>query len=409
MAKTFEDSKPKPAKAAKARAPISTPVDLPTVNLIQFTVNTAPPKGGGAKEPDKEKQAPAEPRKSHARSTEIPDAVLERFVKVGDHFYFPDGAEAFQHQGDRLTTRSENAVVIQGMVAVAQARSADGAVTVKGSDFFRKESWFAASLAGLKVEGYEPSEFERERLARAVARRAAPPNPDKEQDRPPEIGGEVAKRERAPGARPADSNLVTGRLVDHGVAHYRHNPKEDLSYFVRVETAEGDRDIWGVDLERAFRHSLSTPGIGDKVGVRAVGKDAVTVLAAERDEQGNEISRKSINTHRNQWIVERQEFLDQRAQLAATFRDSAITAGEGTRRHPELAGTYDVLELGEVVAQGQYTDKAQRQQWRDNLREHLARRIEYGQPMEPSPPLKTPARGAPEPQRAPDRDHLLTR
>jgi hypothetical protein len=59
-----------------------------------------------------------------------------------------------------------------------------------------------------------------------------------------------------------------------------------MSYFVRVETDKGDRDIWGMDLEREFRHSLSNPGIGGEVGIRALGKEAVTVLAAKRDAAG---------------------------------------------------------------------------------------------------------------------------
>ncbi|MGH6632386.1 MAG: LPD7 domain-containing protein, partial [Sphingopyxis sp.] len=66
----------------------------------------------------------AKPSVLDARSDPIPDTVRERFIQIGNNFFFPDGAEAFTDHGNRVTTRSENAIVIQSMVAIAQARSA---------------------------------------------------------------------------------------------------------------------------------------------------------------------------------------------------------------------------------------------------------------------------------------------
>ncbi len=305
----------------------------------------------------------------------IPDSVQERFIQIGNKFHFPDGTEAFTHEGNRLTTRSENAVVIQSMVAIAR-EAGRGAITVAGTEFFKKEAWFAASLAGLEVRGYEPTEFERERVARATARRGAPPS---------EITTQAAAREADASAstRPPDGALIVGKLVDHGPAHYGHDPKESMSYFVRIETERGDREIWGVDLERAFRQSLSTPGIGDEVGLRAIGKTAVTVLGAKRDAEGRELGRGEIDTHRNQWIVERKTFLDERRRLAEVVRDPSITASDAIKRHPELEGSYLQLQMGRALADRQYVSAEHRAQFVEHLREHLARRIELGQPLEP--------------------------
>ncbi|EQD63381.1 hypothetical protein B2A_02376, partial [mine drainage metagenome] len=50
--------------------------------------------------------------------------------------------------------------------------------------------------------------------------------------------------------------LLTGKLIDHGRATYRHDSREPMSYFVKIETSRGDRTIWGVDLERAMKESL---------------------------------------------------------------------------------------------------------------------------------------------------------
>ena len=52
-------------------------------------------------------QAPSERQRS------VPEHVRKRFVQVGKHYYFADGARAFTDRGGRLTTPSENTEVIQ--------------------------------------------------------------------------------------------------------------------------------------------------------------------------------------------------------------------------------------------------------------------------------------------------------
>jgi hypothetical protein len=351
-----------------------------------------------SEKPKREKKARARDPKAAAgtpqekaresRASRVPDSVLERFIHIGNHFYFPGGVEAFSRQENGLTTRSENAIVIQSMVAIAREESATGVVRVGGTDFFKKEAWFAASLVGLEVTGFAPTEFERERLTHALERRAGKP------DQTPETSKE----------KPLKSDeLITGKLVDHGPAHYRHQPTEAMSYFVRIETEKGERDIWGVDLERAFRHSLSNPGIGDEVGIRMLAKEAVTVLAAKRDASGRE----ELAAHRNRWSVERKGFLEQRHNMATVFRDPSISAADGIKRHAELEGSYRMLEMGEGHAEVEYPSKLHRQQFVDHLRQHLAKHIEYGGPLEP---VRAPApeERAREPHE-PERDHYPTR
>jgi putative DNA primase/helicase len=263
------------------------------------------------------------------------------------------------------------------------------------------EAWFAASLVGLVVRGYEPSEFERERLARALTARWAPPSePSPDATATPGAAG-------SPVSRLPDNALIVGKLVDHGPSKYAHDPKEPMSYFVRIETERGEREIWGVDLDRAFRHSLSTPGIGDEIALRAIGKAPVTVLAAQRDEQGRDIGREAIATHRNEWIVERTSFLDERHKLADIVRDTSISPADAIKRHPELEGSYLQLQMGRALAERQYTSHEHREQFVEHLREHLARRIELGQPLEPV--HLRPVEKRPPELRSPDRDYSPTR
>jgi putative DNA primase/helicase len=343
----------------------------PNANFIQLVLSAADSVSGKlkrdrkAREPERNSvEGSPKAKAADSRSARVPDSVHERFIQIGNNFYFPDGAEAFSRHENRLTTRSENAIVIQSMVAIARAESEKGMVKVGGSDFFKKEAWFAASLAGLQVEGYAPTEFERERLVRALAARRGDKPADKNPD--PSENKSTGKT----------GELITGKLVDHGPAPYQHNPKESMSYFVRIETDKGDRDLWGVNLERAFRHSLSNPGIGDEIGIRALGKEPVTVLTEGRE----------LDTHRNQWSVERKEFLEQRREMAAVFRDAAISAADGIQRHSGLEGSYRTLEWGESHAKETYASKTHRTQFAAHLREYIAKTIEYGQPLEPAQP-----------------------
>ena len=67
-----------------------------------------------------------------------------------------------------------------------------------------------------------------------------------------------------------------GRLVDHGVAPYKHNPQSRESYFVILENDKGDqRTVWGVDLKRAMREA--SPKIGDRIGLQHEGATLVTL------------------------------------------------------------------------------------------------------------------------------------
>ncbi|HEU4693393.1 MAG TPA: LPD7 domain-containing protein [Vicinamibacterales bacterium] len=334
-----------------------------------------------------------------ARAKQVPDTVRERFIQIGNDFYFPDGAEAFTDHGNRVTTRSENAIVIQSMVAIAQARSA-GKVTVTGTDFFKKEAWFAARLAGLEVSGYTPTALEQERLVRALARRRTAESGEKT----PVRGAAERPNSRAgrTPAKPAEqAEFIVGRLVDHGPAPYQHKPGQPMSYYVRIETEHGDREIWGVDLERAVRQSLSTPGVGDEVGLRAVGRDPVTVIAPRLDPSGREVGRDELGVHRNKWILETKEFLDRRFQMADTFRNASISAAEAVKQYAELEGSYLQLQMARAGVEQRIASAEAREQFVDHLRAHLAKTIEHGQPLEP---VHLKARAKPVPEKAQERD-----
>jgi Large polyvalent protein-associated domain 7 len=307
-------------------------------------------------EPPVAAESQENPSKSKKRSkpAEVPEEVRKRFVQVGKHFHYPDGKRAFTDRGDRLSTPSENTEVIRSLVQIAKAREWS-AITVQGTERFRKESWLAGRAAGLEVAGYQPTDFEAQRLAKLAANsKDAQPSP---------------KSPRRPRSPPPDE-LIVGRLLDHGRAKYKNSQNQPLSYFVKLETPRGERTVWGVDLERAMRESLSRPQVGDEVGLRAVAQEPVKIRAGET----------SVDAHRNRWIIEKRQFLEQRAEAAKVIRDGTDLR-EAMRTRPELAGTFLQLHVAQLVAKKRLNHPEDRKQFLARVRATLADAIQRGEPL----------------------------
>lgn len=333
-----------------------------------------------AEAPNEPQSAPAsETRAGTKRSDSVPEEVKRRFIEVKNKYYFPDGARAFTDRGTRLTTPSENTEVVKSLVEIARARGWTE-VTVRGTERFRKEAWTAARLAGIEVRGYTPTEFEHGYLARTLKRESerAQVN-DVERDPAPQGLSAPASKDRR-------ESLIVGTLVDQGRASYRHDPREAMSYFVKVETARGERIVWGVDLERAYRESLTRPRVGDEVALRAVRSEPVTVKA--RDDSGK-LTAEEIQAKRIRWVFEKPEFFTERAEVARTIRDAAVKPKAAVKSHPELVGTYLQVHAAELAAK-RIRDPEDQKRFVQLVRSALADSVARGEPL-PAVRLKEPA------------------
>jgi Large polyvalent protein-associated domain 7 len=313
-----------------------------------------------------------------ANANAVPEAVAKRFVQVRSTFYFPDGARAFTDRGNRLTTPSENTEVVRSLILIAKAREWNE-ITVRGTERFRREAWLAARLAGLEVRGYQPTEVEQAHLVRSFSRRnavSAGDSPVGPADTPP----------RRPDAETPEPDrrgaLLTGTLIDHGRATYQHDPHQPMSYFVKIETPRADRIIWGVDLERAFKESLTKPQAGEEVGLRAVRQDTVKVKNTARAADGKVAGMRELETHRNRWIVEKREFFEARAQAARTVRDTTVAPKQAVKQHPELVGTYLQMHAAELAAK-RFRDPEDRERFVAKVRSALADSVARGEPLPP--------------------------
>jgi len=336
----------------------------------------------------------------------VPQSVRDRFVQDGHRFYFPDGHPAFRDLGRRLTTPSDNTQVIHSLIEIAQSRGWTE-VQVTGTERFRHDAWRQARMAGLSVRGFQPSEQQRAQLMRALGRNlpqpaervdsiSADPTPGSGPalDRAVDAtsGALVGATSVSPGGL---RERIAGRLLDHGRDSYRHDPNEDPSYFVRLQTRDGPREVWGKDIERAVTTSLSQPQRGDEVVLQHTGRDAVTVQRQERDAQGT-IHPKVLEAYRNRWAIEKREFFEQRAQAARTVRDETIGPREAVRQHPELAGTYLNLRAAELASRA-LRDTQDRQRFVVQVRRAFADDIERGEPLQP---VRLRERSTPPPTRS---------
>jgi hypothetical protein len=349
-------------------------------NVIR--ASKAAPRGKPSAVTDEEKGD--KPNKKPTAQPHVPEDVRKRFVQVGAKYFFPDGARAFTDRGHRLTTPSENTEVIKSLVSIAHARGWNE-ITVTGTERFRRDAWHEARLLGLEVRGYKPTDVEDQRLIRELARREE--RESSARGRAPDRGViEGARKTRNKEASVAQESekqnrgtLITGRLLEYGRDTYKHEPSEALSYFVKLKTARGERTVWGVDLERALKESLSKPGIGEEVGLRAVQEEPVTVKARRQDGQGLQ----DVATHRNRWIIEKRGFFETRAQAASVLRDPQVDPKEAVRRHPELASTYLHLKGAEEVASKRIRDPEDQRKFVALVRTALADSVERGEPLQP--------------------------
>ena len=124
---------------------------------------------------DAHAEAPTAPAPTGAtkptRFERMPEAVRDRYYNIGEKWFLDNGDLAFVNHGDRLTTRSESSQIIRDMVAIARENHAQ-TLQIAGTENFRRAALREALRAGLKVEGYAPTEHDEKQYVRQLAREA---------------------------------------------------------------------------------------------------------------------------------------------------------------------------------------------------------------------------------------------
>ena len=270
------------------------------------------------------------------------ESLRKRFIEAGKQFYYRTAPGeptkiAFTDHGKRLVTEHDDPSVIQGMVLRAKAKGWT-TVRVNGTIEFKTEAWVQATIAGLDVEGYTPRGIDLARaedrkdqrpfrgkmaqhpVDREVSHDRATDDPVKTPDKTLSTGQQVAVTTleailKARGDSPTmiaeaikeaktrlqGERVVVGTVVDHGIDHYGHDVQNAKSYFVRVATARGEREIWGVDLSRACEQGKVQRG--DAVALVQQAQERVTATIPLRDESGASTGTAPHPATRNRWEV----------------------------------------------------------------------------------------------------------
>jgi len=225
---------------------------------------------------------------------------------------------AFKVTDDRLVTRLAAAEVIRDMVSVAQHRQWE-CLQVRGSVEFRREAWLEAGARGLEVQGYQPTELDRQTLAdrREVWDRAHSGTPEVEARSASDRGERADKFDYDKG--------ISGRLIEVGQAPYGNRTGAEASTYVALELDNGQQhQVWGVGLEKATVDSKARPG--DRVQVRRDGVEQVTKEIKVIDAANGQTHAERRQVQRNRWRVTAEKF--RAADRKTVARDPDLVAAQ---------------------------------------------------------------------------------
>ena len=187
---------------------------------------------------------------------------------------------------------------------------------------------------------------------------------------------------------------MLGTLVGHGAAPYQHDPENSNSYYIRIRALEtetgarrsalaadesvqpidgrstrrtdpresgGVRIAWGWDLKRAIEESKSRVKVGDTVGVRRVGREAVDISNSKDTEP----------RYKNRWEVETVQFIKQRHINARKVNEDYRAARQSGIDDPAARALYLIHAHTEKLAALRYSDPEDQKRFIEGVRRAL--------------------------------------
>ncbi len=306
-----------------------------------------------------------------------PEMLRNHYLNVKNKYYFREDESklAFKDKGERLATRHNDPEVARSMVALAKAKGWDP-IKIKGKKEFKREVWLQASLNGIKVQGYRPSDIDRAKLGallkdaehkadKSLNSNEQAPDPARhveakegsskaaQRDEPVDRSAVVDEHRRGLSEKQhaaleglktvlcargdtekvismaveraterfQANHVYVGKVLEKGAAPYENDLKNEKSYYVKLHTEAGEKIVWGVDLARTMEKSQVK--VGDKVALAYQGRHQDTVKVKERDEQGKVIGKSEVTTNRITWGMRKFETIrdeDKQNVVEATSR-----------------------------------------------------------------------------------------
>lgn len=165
---------------------------------------------------------------------------------------------------------------------VASNDQSQGALTLLTS-YMQNDSYrdsFKSTIEGLYAEaadspealqGLEPAMSIAERIVNSVERGLSSTMQDPAAD--------MSKAVPASTQAVVDRKIIQGKIIEHGAAPYKYDEKNEVSYFVSLQTEAGPRTLWGVGLQDVLKDFAQ----GDQIKLRDGGQQTVTIQVRQED------------------------------------------------------------------------------------------------------------------------------
>ncbi|HBO0862618.1 TPA: LPD7 domain-containing protein [Pseudomonas aeruginosa] len=279
-----------------------------------------------------------EKQRERARELSAADLYTKR-ARFSQNVHYLDKQSdktLFVDTGKAITLRREAMSESAVKVALELAKERFGStLTIKGSEEFKRLVVETVAKNGLDVHFADKgmNQLLSERRAEIEAEREGATITAADLDQP---GQTSASAE----AEVDDPSVIKGVLLDHGDAPYKHDPKQNMSYYVRLMTAAGEKMYWGVGLKDAME--AQDFRLGQAIRLKDMG--TVPVLVRTRDERtGLELERE---VQRRGWAAE---------PVARSAPEVAAEAGQVEREPgkvvtPEAAHAVDAGEGSAILA-----------------------------------------------------------
>jgi len=340
-------------------------------------------------EDEEEKAASVSYRAEVDRS--FPNEITSRYFIREDHggtqriFVDSKGErEVFQDNGEKLRAKSFDVQGVRLMVETAAHRGWTS-IEITGSKAFRRETWLEGQAHGISVKGYQPTELDWQDLARreqTYLRNEIIPiegsaldasHRDQHQSSGADQSSKIDRDQQGvahsgtPQSRTVDyKEGVQGILVETGDKPYQDNEKNEPSPFVVIETASGNRTVWGVGLPDSLHRAGAE--IGDEIHLRSTGTERVMkTVIQEVDGQKQRVEQM---VDRRAWeanVLEERDRTDGKVEGSKQLDNQVNMEVKGMARDGETARTDPPQQQ---VPRLQELEQKQKQQQKKGRDEH---------------------------------------
>lgn len=298
----------------------------------------------------------------------IPKALLNKYYVVDDKYHFKGNPEkvAFEDSGKALKTTIDDKHIAASMVEVAKAKKWE-TIQVKGSEEFKRNVWLEASMKGMTVKGYDPRDIDlallndmKKEQGKEVVQNTIEKGTERQKEKSSKVLEKVdpaqERKEKLNNLSEQEKALLTvfdkkmkadgftekqrtasidvaieqlnqkkmyvGKLVDHGAAPYKHDPKNSSSYFATIENSKGEKNtVWAKDLERTLKEQNIIKN--DDIVLTYKGSNKVEVSTKELDPKTGLPTGARVQTlaNKGKWEAQSLNKLKETTEKALTKND----------------------------------------------------------------------------------------